>query len=170
MARVMHNMSDRNEYEYFVRFFYYINNHFIPTPTPAPTTPTITFMLPYIKFVNYPKDYNFLLELIKPQPSPFVKIKNEDIYKTWNGEALINFKWNKYGKCYYTIIWISFMALLGCFTAVATIPQQHINEDTQKQLLIASIALGSIHLSFEIRQFIYDYIKWFKDFWNIFGM
>ncbi|RIA87082.1 hypothetical protein C1645_828290, partial [Glomus cerebriforme] len=103
----------RSEYEYFVRFFYYINNHFIPTPTPAPTTPTITFMIPYIKFVNYPKDYNWLLELIKPQPSPFAKIKNEDIYKTWNGEALINFKWNKYGKYYYTIIWISFMALLG---------------------------------------------------------
>ncbi|RIA83282.1 hypothetical protein C1645_834064 [Glomus cerebriforme] len=96
------------------------------------------------------EDYNWLLELFKPQSSPFVKMVNEDIYKTWNGEALINFKWNAYGKYYYTTIWISFIALLGCFTAVATIPQQHINEDTQKQLLIASIILGFIHLSFEI--------------------
>ncbi|PKC57958.1 hypothetical protein RhiirA1_471700, partial [Rhizophagus irregularis] len=32
------------------------------------TIPTITFMVPYINFVNYSKDYNWFLELIKPQP------------------------------------------------------------------------------------------------------
>src|SRR5262249_14179540 len=82
--------------------------------------PTITFMNPYIKFVNYPQLQNYpllqnhlqnypslqyyiywLLELIKPQPSPFVETINRDIYKTWNGEALINFKWDTYGKYYY---------------------------------------------------------------------
>ncbi|RIA98944.1 hypothetical protein C1645_812117 [Glomus cerebriforme] len=83
------------------------------------------------------------------QSNPFVKTISGDIYKTWNGEALINFKWNTYRKYYYTIIWISFMALLGCFTAVATI--QNIDKDTQKQLLITTIILGIIHLSFEVR-------------------
>ena len=126
-------------------------------------------MNPYIKFVNYPQDYNWLLELIKPQHSPFIETINRDIYKTWNGEALINFKWNTYGKYYYGIIWIIFMALLGCFTAAATISQQYIDDVVQKQLLIASIVLGFIHLSFEVRQFIYNPKKWFCDFWNAFG-
>ncbi|POG77144.1 hypothetical protein GLOIN_2v822482 [Rhizophagus irregularis DAOM 181602=DAOM 197198] len=129
-----------------------------------------TFMNPYIKFVNYPQNYNWFLELIMPHYSPFVKTISRDIYKTWSGETLINFKWNKYGKYYYSIIWIGFMFLLGCFTAAATIPQQYINDDIQKQLLIASIILGFIHLSFEIRQIIYDPIKWISDIWNIFDL
>ncbi|RGB28185.1 hypothetical protein C1646_768131 [Rhizophagus diaphanus] len=132
-------------------------------------TPTITFMIPYIKFVNYPRDYNWLWELIKPQSSPFVKTISREIYKTWNGEALINFKWNTYGKYYYAIIWILFMALLGCFTSAATIPQHYFSDNTQKQLLIASIILGFIHLSFEVRQIIYNPIKWIHNLWNIFA-
>ncbi|PKY61887.1 hypothetical protein RhiirA4_487491, partial [Rhizophagus irregularis] len=134
------------------------------------TTPTITFMIPYINFVNYSKDYNWFLELIRPQPSPFTETINRNIYKTWNGEALINFKWNAYGKYYYAMIWILLMALLGCFTAAATISQQFINEEVRKQLFIASIILGSIHLIFEIRQFCYNITKWFYNFWNIFDI
>ncbi|PKY55641.1 hypothetical protein RhiirA4_548838 [Rhizophagus irregularis] len=109
-------------------------------------------------------------ELIRPQPSPFTKSINRNIYKTWNGEALINFKWNTYGKYYYAMIWILFMTLLGCFTAAATIPQQYINEEVRQQLFIASIILGFIHLIFEIRQFFYNITKWFYNFWNIFDI
>ncbi|PKC71322.1 hypothetical protein RhiirA1_453644 [Rhizophagus irregularis] len=133
-------------------------------------TPTIIFMNPYIKFVNYPQKYNWFKELIRPQSSPFVKVISKDIYKTWNGETLIDFKWNNYGKHYYALIWIVYMAFLGCFTVAATISQQYIDEDTQSQLLIASIILGFIHLSFEIRQLIYDPIKWIHNFWNIFDL
>ena len=61
------------------------------------------------------------------------------------------------------------MALLGCFTAAATISQQYINEVVRQQLFIVSIILGSIHLSFEFRQFIYNITKYFYNFWNIFG-
>ncbi|RGB26448.1 hypothetical protein C1646_770412 [Rhizophagus diaphanus] len=131
------------------------------------TTPTITFIIPYINFVNYSKDYNGLIEFIRPQPSPFSKAVNRNIYKTWNGEALINFKWNAYGIYYYTIIWILFMALLGCFTAAATIPQQYINDEVRHQLFIASIILGIIHLIFEIRRFSYNFTKWVYNLWNI---
>ncbi|CAB4419467.1 unnamed protein product [Rhizophagus irregularis] len=134
------------------------------------TTPTIIFMNPYIKFVNYPQEYNWFWELIKPKSSPFVEIISNDIYKTWNGEALIDFKWNNYGKYYYTLIWIGYMTFLGCFTIAATISQQYISDNTQNHLLIASIILGFIHLSFEIRQFIYDPIKWIHNFWNIFDI
>ncbi|RGB38763.1 hypothetical protein C1646_805680 [Rhizophagus diaphanus] len=114
------------------------------------------------------QNYDWLLEIIMPQPSPFVKTISSDIYKTWNGEAIINFKWNTFGKYYYLIIWVTFMALLGCFTTAVTIPQQYIDKDVQVQLLIASIILGLIHLSFEIRQIIYNPIKWISNFWNIF--
>ncbi|RIA84196.1 hypothetical protein C1645_832643 [Glomus cerebriforme] len=123
----------------FVYFYVFILEKIL---TPKPTTPTISFMNPYVKFANYPQDYNWIFELIRPQSSPFVKTISGDIYKTWNGEALINFKWNTYGKYYYVVIWISFMALLGCFNAAATIPQQYIDDDVQKQLLTSSIVLG----------------------------
>ncbi|PKY42634.1 hypothetical protein RhiirA4_456466 [Rhizophagus irregularis] len=139
----------------------------IPIST-TPTTPIITFVNPYIKFVNYPKDYNWFLELIWPQSSPFVETMNRDIYRTWNGEVLINFKWEHYGKYYYAIIWIRFIAFLGCFTAAATISD--INDDIRNRLLIVSIILGFIHLSFEVRQIIYNPIKWIRDFWNIFDV
>ncbi|GES77116.1 hypothetical protein GLOIN_2v1874127 [Rhizophagus clarus] len=134
-------------------------------------TKTITFMNPYIGFVNYPpydNYYDWFIELFRPQPSPFVESISREIYKTWDGETLINFKWNHYGKYYYSIIWIGFMFLLGCFTAAATIPQQYIDDDVRKKLLIASIILGFIHLSFEVRHFIYSPIKWLTNFWNIF--
>ncbi|RGB39333.1 hypothetical protein C1646_803737 [Rhizophagus diaphanus] len=119
----------------------------------------------YKKCINWFKEdlgNNWMfLKLIKPQPSPFVETTmNRDIYNTWNGEAIINFKWNTYGKYYYSIIWIGFIALLGCFTAAATIPQQYIDDDIQKKLLIASIVFGFIHLSFEVRQFIYNPLRW----------
>ncbi|PKY47715.1 hypothetical protein RhiirA4_544152 [Rhizophagus irregularis] len=134
------------------------------------TPPTLTFMVPYINFVNYSENYNWIIELIRPPHSPFTEMLNRKIYKTWNGEALINFKWNAYGKYYYVMIWIFFTALLGCFTVAATISQQYINEEVRQQLFIASIILGFIHLIFEIRQFLYNITKWFYNFWNIFDI
>ncbi|CAG8517942.1 14194_t:CDS:2 [Funneliformis mosseae] len=131
--------------------------------------PAITFIIPYFKFVSYPQKYSWWKEFIKPQPSPFVETISRDIYKTMNGEALIIFKWNSYGKLYYAIIWTGFMALLGCFTVAATISEDLIFQDIRKNLLLASMILGFIHLTFEIRQFIYNPFKWIRDFWNIFG-
>ncbi|GBC02745.1 hypothetical protein RclHR1_00480002 [Rhizophagus clarus] len=154
-------------YDALTSLYFYVDNIFSEFKNAS----VIVFVNPYINFVAYPKDYNWFSELIKPQSSPFVKTTmNKDIYKTWNGESLINFKWDTYGKYYYAIIWTGFMALLVCFTAAATIPQEYIDENVQKQLLITSIILGFIHLTFEIRQIIYDPIKWIRDFWNIFDV
>ncbi|GBC41655.2 hypothetical protein GLOIN_2v1874127 [Rhizophagus irregularis DAOM 181602=DAOM 197198] len=136
-----------------------------------PGFPIIFFILNILFKYNFINDlYGSNEILIRPQPSPFVKTISRDIYKTWNGEALINFKWNTYGKYYYIIIWITFMAFLCCFTAAATISKQYIDENIRKQLLITSIIFGFIHLSFEIRQIIYNPIKWIQDFWNIFDI
>ncbi|UZO07406.1 uncharacterized protein OCT59_027690 [Rhizophagus irregularis] len=51
----------------FHAIFLLINNIF------KNTMPSITLMNPYIKFVNYPQDYNLFKELLIPQSSPFVK-------------------------------------------------------------------------------------------------
>src|SRR5437763_12313105 len=76
---------DLYDYEYDTHVEWYLNILFLLSKTtlssPLTTTPTITFMNPYIKFVNYPQDYNWFLELIKPQSSPFVKTISGDIYK-----------------------------------------------------------------------------------------
>ncbi|CAG8438891.1 8345_t:CDS:10 [Funneliformis caledonium] len=119
-----------------------------------------------IQFCFYPHDDIWWVELISPQPSPFVETITENIYKTWNGEALINFKWNSYGKLYYSMIWMGFIALLGCFSIAATSE----SKDGRNILLIASAILGFIHLTFEIRQFIYNPIRWIHDYWNIFDI
>ncbi|GET02375.1 hypothetical protein GLOIN_2v1790296 [Rhizophagus clarus] len=141
-----------SEISNFAFLYFYIIDHveIIYSERSKRTIPTITFMNCYIKFVNYPQNYNWFLELFKPQPSPFVQTITYDIYKTWDGESLINFKWNVYGKYYYIMIWIGYMTLFGCFTATATIPQQYISNDIQKQLLITSIILGFFHLNFEV--------------------
>jgi hypothetical protein len=123
----------------------------------------------YIKFINYPQNYNWIIELIMPQPSPFVEIMNGNIYKTLNGETIINFKWNTYGKYYFALIWMFYTVLYGCFTVAATISQQYIDENTRKQLLIATFIFGLVHLTFEVRQFIYNPTKYFYDFWNLIG-
>ncbi|CAG8465583.1 14744_t:CDS:10 [Funneliformis caledonium] len=131
------------------------------------TTPAFKFFIPYIKFDSYPQEYSWWWELIKPAPSTFVETISRDIYKTMNGEALIIFKWNKYGKLYYSIIWVGFIALLGCFTIAATFSEEFIPQNIRKQLLLASTILGFVHLTFEIRQFIYSPLKWVRDVWNI---
>ena len=93
--------------------------------------PTITFMIPYIKFSSYQdptdqkecnwREWEFWREIIEPRPGPFVDTMNNEIYKTWNGEALINFKCETFGRRYYFAKWIVFTALLGCFTAAVTL-------------------------------------------------
>jgi len=132
---------------------------------------TITFIVPYIKFGNYPQEYNWWKEtILKPQTSPFLKAINKEIYKTWNGEALINFKWKTYGVYYYILMWMEFFVLLGCFTVATTLSDDFISEDVRKRLSTASIILGLYHIFNEIRQIIYDPKEWIHDFWNILGM
>ncbi len=130
--------------------------------------PIITFMIPYIKLSSY-QDPQEWWELIKPRPSPFVDTMNSEIYKTWNGEALINFKWETFGKKYYFAKWFIFTALLGCFTAAVTLSEDFLSKDIRDRLLIASVILGCIHLIYEIRQLGYYHNKWFYDPWNWFG-
>ncbi|PKY42275.1 hypothetical protein RhiirA4_540286 [Rhizophagus irregularis] len=100
--------------------------------------------------MTYPKDYNFFKELfIRPQSSPFTKTQNNDLFKTWNGEAIINFKWRMFGVYYYAGIWILFIIYLAYFT-LASISYDIFNKENRKKLFFLSIILGFIHLLFEV--------------------
>ncbi|EXX68891.1 hypothetical protein RirG_100950 [Rhizophagus irregularis DAOM 197198w] len=151
----------------FYRIIRFINFDFNTVITKK--TPSFIFASPYINFVNYPKDYNRFLELFWPQPSPFIETIDSDIYKTWSGEALLNFKWKKYGIVYHIFIWSGYLILLICFNVAAGISQQEY-VDIQKILFIISTLFEFIYLSFEVRQFIYNPIKWILDIGKIYGI
>ncbi|GES84908.1 hypothetical protein GLOIN_2v1836775 [Rhizophagus clarus] len=134
------------------------------------TKPKLRFIVPFPSYVTYSQKYNWFKELlIKPQSSPFSRTHNNELYKTWNGEAIINFKWRVFGRYYYAAIWILFIIYLTCFT-LASIPYDIFNMEVRKILFIFSIILGLIHLLFEVRQFIWSPTKWISDIWNLFDL
>ncbi|PKY46054.1 hypothetical protein RhiirA4_460806 [Rhizophagus irregularis] len=113
-------------------------------------------------------DYNRFSDFFWPQSSPFIETINSDIYKTWSGEALLNFKWNTYGKAYHSLFWSGYLILLVCFNVAVRISQQEY-VDIQKILFIISIIFGFFYLCFGVRQFIYDPYKWIFDIGKIYG-
>ncbi|RIB08660.1 hypothetical protein C2G38_332376 [Gigaspora rosea] len=135
--------------------------------------PRLLLMFPLQHFVTYPKEYNFWKELFKPKPSRFIELSelsfyktwNDAFYKTWNGEALINYKWNIFGRKYYLAIWAIYTVFLCSFIIVATL-SDHMSWNCQKFFLHTTIILGSWHLFFELRQFIYSPIDYFSSTWN----
>jgi len=137
----------------------------------TPNSPTLIFLVPLPKYACYPKDYNWWNEIFKPKPSIFVKTINNEFYDTWNGEAILNFKWNNYRKYYYIGIWLYFMIFFGCFAIASTVPPNYLSNNIRTYLLIICAVLGIIHLViFEIRQFIWNSKKWIFNPWNFFGL
>ena len=87
--------GDMFSFFYYCLFYYFsyvILDNITSLLFSKKSKPTITFIIPYIKFISYPQDYNWWKELIKPKPSPFVETITNDIYKTWNGEALLGIR------------------------------------------------------------------------------
>ncbi|RIB30287.1 hypothetical protein C2G38_2136427 [Gigaspora rosea] len=128
----------------------------------------IVLIFPLPKFSSYNSTYNPWKELIFPEPSVFSKHQFPELYKYWQGEALLNFKWNTYGKYYYFVIFIFYFIFMVCFLIVATI--KGLSNYTQNLLLFTTIILGILHLIFEIRQFIYFPLSWISDIWNYFDI
>ena len=140
---------------------------YLPSPK---NKPMLTFIVPFPGYMTYPtpKNYSPFKDFFKPSSSPFTQSRNNEFYKTWNGEAIINFKWRVFGRYYYAAIWILFTIYLTCFT-LASIPSNIFNEEVREKLFIYSIILGLIHLSFKLRQFIWNPIKLIYDIWNWLG-
>ncbi|CAG8502309.1 5498_t:CDS:2, partial [Scutellospora calospora] len=129
---------------------------------------TIKLIIPLPKFVNYPKNYNTWDEIKNPSPSYFTDSIDLELYKYWNGEALINFKWNTYGLKYYLVSWSLYTLFLCCYTSVATL-SDIMTTGEQNFLLYMAIFLGIIHLLHEFRQFIHSPNEYIKSPWNYFG-
>ena len=99
--------------------------------------------------------------LYKSKSILFYNIDSNNYYNWWNFAAIINFKWNTFGKYYYYFIWLFYAIFYLCFTFAII--------ENNNTLFIISIILGFIHLYFEFRQFLWRPTIYYKDFGNLFG-
>ena len=124
--------------------------------------------MPYVNCSCYPLDYSWWKEILYPQSSVFIGTCKKEFYTNWNGEAIICFKWEKFGRFYYFAIWLKFMIFLVCFT-IASHPTNSITQEVRIELYQTSIAFGFLHLIFELKQFIWNPKKYVSSVWNWFG-
>ncbi|RIA96285.1 hypothetical protein C1645_733380 [Glomus cerebriforme] len=147
-------------FNYLVDLFYYLDNE-------IKAKQYIVLIVPYINHSCYPLEYNLWKEIFYyPQSSEFVNTCKKEFYTNWNGEAVINFKWKRFGRIYYIVIWLIFIVFLVCFT-IASFPTNSISQETRIKLYQTSIAFGFFHLIFELRQFIWSPQKYIS-IWNVF--
>ncbi|KAF0541196.1 transient receptor potential cation channel subfamily a member 1-like [Gigaspora margarita] len=126
--------------------------------------------IPLPNFVSYPKDYNFWKELLLPSSNPFtysnkLEVINEEFYRYLNGEALLKFKWNTFGRKYYLATWAIYTVFLLSFVIAATC-SKNISQSSLFILLNITIYLGIWHLLLELRQFIYAPLNYIYSLWN----
>ncbi|KAF0383400.1 transient receptor potential cation channel subfamily a member 1-like [Gigaspora margarita] len=132
---------------------------------------TTILAIPIPNFVSYPKKYNFWKELLLPSPNPFtytnnVEVINEEFYRYLNGEALLKFKWNTFGRKYYLAIWAIYTVFLLSFIIAASC-YNNISQTNLFILLKITICFGIWHLIFELRQFIFEPLNYMSSSWNI---
>ncbi|KAF0541197.1 transient receptor potential cation channel subfamily a member 1-like [Gigaspora margarita] len=135
---------------------------------------TTVLAIPLPNFVSYPNSYSFLEELLVPSPNPFtysnkVEVINFEFYRYLNGEALLKFKWDTYGRKYYLTIWAIYTIFL-CNFIIAVSYYKSISQTTLSILLYATICLGIWHLFFELRQFIFSPLTYIYSAWNFFDL
>ncbi|CAG8540838.1 320_t:CDS:2, partial [Scutellospora calospora] len=130
--------------------------------------------IPLPNFVSYPDGYDFWSELLLPSFNSFtysykLEMINEEFYRYLNGEALLKFKWNTYGRMYYLVIWFIYTVYLCCFIIAATY-YKTISQTSLFILLYISIILGAWHFFLELRQFIFAPITYVFSAWNWFDL
>ncbi|CAI2175250.1 8941_t:CDS:2 [Funneliformis geosporum] len=127
----------------------------------------ISLVVPCLEFTKYNPDYNFWKELLlPPKDNPFVTFDDQTFYDSWNAEALINFKWNTFGRIYYNLLWGLFTMFLLTFGIGSTLSLYIMSDDTRNILLRISLILGSLLIFHEIRQFFWDPKRYILDSWN----
>ncbi|PKY59851.1 hypothetical protein RhiirA4_482957 [Rhizophagus irregularis] len=91
-------------------------------------------------------------------------------YNWWNFAAIIDYKWNTFGRVYYYLIWLFYTIFYICYSLASTLEQNSISDFYFKLLFIISIIFASIFLIFEIRYCLWNYKIYFNDFWNLFDV
>ena len=119
---------------------------------------SVKLFIPFSKLASYRKEYNLLKELWKPDLNEFAKNhydciyserQSHELYSNWNGEALVNIKWDHFGKYYYYWNWHIFNVFV-IFSFLVIYP----NFPTNLTVRIINIVLGLFLLYFEVRKFI----------------
>ncbi|CAG8484138.1 7134_t:CDS:2 [Paraglomus brasilianum] len=108
---------------------------------------TLTFIVPLPKYCTYPENYSFWQDAIFPVSSPFVTgtSNNKSVfYQTWDGEAIINFKWKTF----------------------VSHTEEFIQDDHRRRLLYTTVVIGCWHIHFELRQFIWSPSRYITSLWN----
>ncbi|KAF0558233.1 transient receptor potential cation channel subfamily a member 1-like [Gigaspora margarita] len=127
---------------------------------------TVILIFPLLNFATYSKNHSYI-ELFYLQGNPFTLLLDApEYYKWWNIKALINFKWNTYGRLYYFIIWAIYSVFMCCFLIVSSIPEHKISWSIQIILLISTVFLGVFHFIWEFRQFIHTPKTYIASPWN----
>jgi hypothetical protein len=127
---------------------------------------SVKLFIPFPKFATYCKDYNFSKELWNPDLNEFIKNHYDsthsdkqpyDLYSDWNGEALIKFKWECFGKFYYHCIWHIYNVFF-LFSILMIYP----NLPKSLVISIINIILGFFLFLLEVRKFFFDPAKYFS--------
>ncbi|GBC23171.2 hypothetical protein GLOIN_2v1784920 [Rhizophagus irregularis DAOM 181602=DAOM 197198] len=88
-------------------------------------------------------------------------------YNWWNFAAIIDFKWETFGRVYYYLIWLFYTIFYVCYSLASTL---ELSDFYFKLLLIISIIFGSTFLIFEIRRILWNYKIYFNNVWNLFDV
>ncbi|PKY20804.1 hypothetical protein RhiirB3_524567 [Rhizophagus irregularis] len=95
------------------------------------------------------------------------KINSNHFYNWWNFAAIIDFKWETFGRVYYYLIWLFYTIFYVCYSLASTL---ELSDFYFKLLLIISIIFGSTFLIFEIRRILWNYKIYFNNVWNLFDV
>ncbi|KAF0562121.1 transient receptor potential cation channel subfamily V member 4-like [Gigaspora margarita] len=133
------------------------------------TIPAIHLVVPLPGFSTYDTDYSFWKEMLgRPKSNGFVEIQTPELYSSWGGEVLLNFKWNMFGKYYYYFDWAIYTFFLMTFSLAVT-ETGRVSESVKELLLWTSIILGLFLLIYiELRQFIFNWRQYIFNLWNCF--
>ncbi|KAF0408463.1 transient receptor potential cation channel subfamily a member 1-like [Gigaspora margarita] len=134
------------------------------------TQETVMLMNPLLNFATYSKDYSSYSKIFCLPRNSFNSLDSSDYCKWWNIKAIINFKWNSYGKQYYFVMWTFYSIFMFCFLIVSTISNNQISWSKRVVFLMATILLGFIQMIFEIRQFIHRPLFYITSPWNWFDL
>lgn len=132
--------------------------------------PVVVFLIPLYKFSSFSTNFDLYYDIYNPKSNGFVDMHYPAFYKEWNAEALLNFKWHTYGKYYYYTHWTWFLIYLLMFAIGTTVSPSGLSTEMRHILLSASIIIGFVFFTFEIRDFLWRPRKYLKNFWNLFGM
>ena len=74
--------------------------------------------------------------LYKPKSILFCTIDSNNFYNWWNFAAIIDFKWNTFGRIYYYLIWLFYTIFYVCYASASSLEQKSILDVYFKLLYI----------------------------------